>query len=65
VWAKALFEGLYGPKENATNIIQDIVDEIASSASCGGDILVQAELIFERVFNREVRELLDNLNARL
>lgn len=28
VWAKALFEGLFGAKENSNNIIQDIVEEI-------------------------------------
>lgn len=29
VWAKALFEGLFGPKEQSNNIIEDIIAEIA------------------------------------
>jgi hypothetical protein len=31
VWAKALFEGLFGPKEQSNNIIEDIIQEINSA----------------------------------
>lgn len=64
MWAKALFEGLFGPKENSTNIIQDIVDEISASGG-SDDHLKQAQIIFDRVFGQEVRVLKENLGARL
>lgn len=37
VWAKALFEGLFGAKENSNNIIQDIVEEIHQAGIAGTD----------------------------
>lgn len=38
VWAKALFEGLYGPKEAATqNIIEDIIEDLEKARSSASD----------------------------
>jgi hypothetical protein len=38
VWAKALFEGLYGPKEAATqNIIEDIIEDLENARNKASD----------------------------
>lgn len=64
VWAKALFEGLFGSKEQSNNIIEDIIAEIHSSAS-NSDHFNHATIIFKRMFEVEVRSLLENLSSRL
>ena len=63
VWAKALFEGLFGAKEQSNNIIEDIINEIHSSVEY--DPLSHATIIFKRMFESEVKNLYDNLSARL
>ena len=52
VWAKALFEGLYGPKEQSNNIIDDIIQEL-QEASSSPNPLNFAYILFDRVFNKE------------
>jgi len=53
VWAKALYEGLFGPKEQSNNIIEDIIAEISSSVK-EGDKLSYPQIVFDRVFGHEV-----------
>ena len=64
VWAKALYEGLFGPKEQSNNIIEDIIAEITKSAQ-GDDRLSFAQVVFDRVFGHEVQVLIDNISAKL
>ena len=52
MWAKALFEGLYGPKEESNNILDDIIQEL-SDASAHSNPLHFAFILFDRVFNKE------------
>lgn len=62
VWAKALYEGIYGPKENAAN--PDIVDEILADlekarldADKSGEHSEFAKLLFNQVFGQEPAKL--------
>lgn len=64
VWAKALYEGLFGPKEQSNNIIEDIIAEITKSAQ-GDDRLSFSQVVFDRVFGHEVQVLIDNISAKL
>ena len=64
VWAKALYEGLFGPKEQSNNIIEDIIAEITKSAQ-GDDRLSFTQVVFDRVFGHEVQVLIDNISAKL
>lgn len=63
VWAKALFDGLFGPKEQSNNIIEDIIAQIQSSGDNSNKVQYAA-IVFDRVFGFEVQTLLDNLNAK-
>jgi hypothetical protein len=64
VWAKALYEGLFGPKEQSNNIIEDIISEIAHNVK-GDDHISYAQIVFDRVFGHEVQVLIDNISAKL
>jgi hypothetical protein len=57
VWAKALFEGLFGPKEQSNNVIEDIIAEISSSTSASNDKIAYSQIAFDRVFGQEVQVL--------
>jgi len=57
VWAKALFEGLFGPKEQSNNVIEDIIAEISSSTSASNDKIAYSQIVFDRVFGQEVQVL--------
>lgn len=69
VWAKALFEGLYGPKEGATqNIIEDIIEDLEkarlNSAETGNHTEF-AQILIDKVFGLEPENLHKTLNERL
>ena len=51
VWAKALFEGVYGPKQGE-QIFEDIIEEL-DAARDGNDSAQFVEILFDRVFQRE------------
>jgi hypothetical protein len=53
VWAKALFDGLFGPKEQSNNIIEDIIAQIQSTGETTSKIQYAA-IVFDRVFGFEV-----------
>lgn len=62
VWAKALYEGIYGPKENAAN--PDVVDEILAELELArqesdnaGEHEKFAAMLFEKVFTKEPEKL--------
>ena len=38
VWAKALFDGLFGPKEQSNNIIVDIIEQILACGECSNKV---------------------------
>jgi ubiquitin-like 1-activating enzyme E1 B len=50
VWAKALFEGIYGPKEQANDVTGDIVKEFEDIKQIS-DTFAFCQLLFERVYN--------------
>ena len=52
VWAKALFEGLYGPREQTNNIIDDIIQELQSATSSENPLQF-SQVLFDRVFSKE------------
>ena len=61
VWAKALFEGVYGPKDGgASQIFEDIIEEL-DAARQGNDHLSFVEILFDRVFHREPEHLIESL----
>lgn len=65
VWAKALYEGLYGSKDQAsTNIIEDILEEL-EQARKGENQVRFAEILFDRMFNGEPANLKKSLKDRL
>ena len=69
VWAKALFEGLYGPKEAATqNIIEDIIEDLEkarSSASESGNHAEFAQILIDKIFGLEPENLKKTLGERI
>ena len=69
VWAKALFEGLYGPKEASTqNIIEDIIEDLEkarSSASETGNHTQFAQILIDKVFGLEPDNLMKTLGERI
>ena len=65
VWAKALFEGLYGSKDMASqNIIEDIIEEL-DEARKSSDKIQFAQVLFDRLFSKEPQHLLSSLGDRL
>ena len=65
MWAKALFEGLYGSKDQASqNIIEDIIEEL-DEARKSSDKTHFAQVLFDRLFNQEPQHLLTSLGDRL
>jgi len=65
VWAKALYEGLYGSKDQASsNIIEDILEEL-EQARKGENQVRFAEILFDRMFNNEPANLKKSLKDRL
>ena len=68
VWAKALFEGLFGPKEAATqNIIEDIIEDLekarteSKSNEASGSIEF-IKILFDKVFGDEPKNLVATLS---
>lgn len=59
VWSKALFEGLYGSKDQQ-NIIEDIVENI-TMARKEGNVDHFLGLLFKKIFNDEVATLKESL----
>ena len=58
VWAKALFEGIFGAKDGASQIFEDIIEELdAARRSNAQESFV--EILFDRVFDREPRHLIE------
>lgn len=57
IWAKALYEGLYGNKDQASsNIIEDIIEELDQARGSSATIQF-AEILFQRLFSKEVLHL--------
>lgn len=60
VWAKALFEGIYGPKEaSSTNIIEDIVEDLDKARKNSASEF--AQVLIDKVFGREPEDLIKTL----
>ena len=65
MWAKALFEGLFGSKEKASsNIIEDIIDELEEAKKSNEDTKY-AQVLFDRLFSKEPAHLIQSLGDRL
>lgn len=65
MWAKALFEGLFGEKEKAsTNIIEDIIDEL-DEAKKANEETKYAQVLFDRLFHKEPAHLVQSLGDRI
>ena len=65
MWAKALFEGLFGSKEKASsNIIEDIIDELEEAKKSNEDTKY-AQVLFDRLFSKETGNLIQSLRDRL
>ena len=64
VWAKALFEGVYGAKDGASQIFEDIIEEL-DAARQSNDQASFIEILFDRVFEHEPQHLIDSLTGRL
>ena len=61
VWAKALFEGLFGPKENASqNMLEDIIEDLEKHQ---GDKAF-AKILIDKLFGQEPTSLKETLNTR-
>ena len=57
VWAKALFEGLFGPKDSTgSGFIEGIIEELNEARN--SDLLVFAQIIFLRLFLGEPEQLI-------
>lgn len=66
VWAKALFEGVYGGKDGASQgIFEDIIDELEAARKNVEDRHTFIELVFDRVFHREPQHLIDSHTGRM
>ena len=69
VWAKALFEGIYGPKEAATqNIIEDIVEDLEKArenSAATGNHTEFAQILVDKVFGNEPENLKKTLGERI
>ena len=63
MWSKALFEGLYGSKDQQ-NIIEDIVDQILVARK-EGNVDNFLKLLFKKIFNDEVATLQSSLEGKL
>ena len=65
VWAKALFEGVYGGKDaGASQIFEDIIEEL-DAARKGNDQEAYVEILFDRVYHREPQHLIDSHGGRI
>lgn len=64
VWAKALFEGVYGSKDGASQIFEDIIEEL-EAARVGKAQETFVEILFDRVFDREPQHLIDSHDGRI
>mmetsp|Transcript_36271 Transcript_36271/g.26398 ORF Transcript_36271/g.26398 Transcript_36271/m.26398 type:complete len:141 (+) Transcript_36271:407-829(+) len=65
VWAKALYEGLYGPKDKtSSNIIEDILEELELARKSENQVRF-AEILFDRMFNSEPGNLKKSLKDRM
>ena len=64
-----MFEGLYGPKEAATqNIIEDIIEDLEkarSSASESGNHAEFAQILIDKIFGLEPENLKKTLGERI
>ena len=61
-WAKYLYEGLFGPKDQASNnMIEDIIEELDSAKGTPQF----AEIIFTRMFKDEPTSVLTALSDRI
>lgn len=69
VWAKALFEGIYGPKEAVTqNIIEDIVEDLdkaRENSAKSGNHQEFAQILIDKVFGDEPENLRKTLAERI
>jgi len=69
VWAKALFEGIYGPKEAVTqNIIEDIVEDLEKArenSAQSGNHLEFAQILIDKVFGDEPENLKKTIGERI
>lgn len=52
VWAKALFEGVFGAKDGASQIFEDIIEELDAARKENAHE-TYVETLFDRVFHRE------------
>ena len=61
VWAKALFEGLYGSKEAATqNIIEDIIEDLEKARQASNETKNHTEfakILIDKLFGLEPENL--------
>jgi len=68
VWAKALFDGLYGSKEAATqNIIEDIIEDLDKAREKSADSKNQVEyasILIDKLFGLEPENLKKTLTER-
>lgn len=61
-WAKFLFDGLFGPKDQASNnMIEDIIEELEVAKGTPR----YTEIIFDRVFNTDPQNLVTSLGDRI
>ena len=66
VWAKALYEGLFGSKEAATqNIIEDIIEDLEKAKNESKDHLQYASILIDKVFGMEPENLKSTLSQRI
>lgn len=52
MWAKALFEGVYGAKDAASQIFEDIIEEMEAARN-SNDHESFIGILFDRVFDHE------------
>ena len=63
VWAKALFEGVYGPSGGG-QVFEDIIEEL-ESARKDNDLAGFVKVLFDRVYGKEPQHLIDSHGGRL
>lgn len=65
MWAKALFEGVFGAKDSSGGIFEDIVEELEAARKNTEDKQAFIELVFNRVFHAEPQHLIDSHQGRI
>lgn len=54
IWAKALFEGLFGPKDKSNEFVEDLVEQLELADISSDDKLPFAKTVFMKMFYEEV-----------